>query len=237
MELAIHEASGNRRSTATPSRRRQFLLAALAALGSGAVRSQPGPLDGVPVYLVPLDDFPEDLAGTLARALQEGLGFRVKASLRLPPLRLPVLPGTNQLIAEEILQQGAAASARLPEATLTTYRLFLTTRDINGRSGNFRFQFSTHNRVLNSSVLSLARLLDYERERPVFNERAVSRLLKMSKRAIGEMVLGWKRSPDPADLMYAPIMGLADLDRLGLEHRQESAPSPPAEPVGGQNRI
>jgi hypothetical protein len=32
------------------------------------------------------------------------------------------------------------------------------------------------------------------------------------------MRLGWKRSADPEDLMYAPIMGIEDLDRIGLEH-------------------
>lgn len=212
-------------------RQRRSVLSLLAfGVGLGRAWGQGSPLDGVPVYLVPLDDFPEDLAGSLARALQQNLGFRVKSSLRLPALAIPVLPGTNQLMAEEVLLRGTPASARLPEATPTTYRLFLTTKDINSRSANFRFQFSFHNQALNSSVVSLARLLDYEGNRPVFSERTVARLLKMSKRAIGEMCLGWQRSADAKDLMYAPIMSLEDLDRLGLEHREEAKGEPQRPP-------
>lgn len=187
------------------------------------------PLDAVPVYLVPLDDFPEELAAALAKSLQSNLGFRVKASVRLPPLTIGTTPGTTQLISDDILLQGSRASSRLPEASPTTYRIFLTVKDINSRSANLRFQFSAHNKALNCSVVSLARLLDYVGERPVFTERSVSRLLKMTKRAIGEMYLGWKRSPDFGDIMYSPLMSLDELDKLGLEHTEKSpeqAPKP-----------
>lgn len=177
------------------------------------------PLDAVSVYLVPLADFPQDLASSLAKRLQQDLNLRVKASLQLPPLNLSTLPGTNQYVLEDILSLGSAASASFPEAGPTTYRIFLTLRDINSRSGNFRFQFSAHNKSLNCSVISLARLLEYTNNQPVFNERASTRLMKMTKRAIGEMRFGWPRSTDRSDLMYSPIMSLDDLDRLGLEHK------------------
>jgi predicted Zn-dependent protease len=194
--------------------------------GPNAADAPPGPVDAVSVYLVPLDDFPEDLASSLAKLLQQNLNLRVKASLRLPALSLTTLPGTNQYVAEDILSLGAAASASLPETSSTTYRVFLTTRDTNTRSGNFRFQFSAHNKALNCSVVSMARLLEYSNDRPMLTERAATRLLKMTKRAIGEMRLGWSRSADKSDLMYTPIMSLDDLDRLGLEHH--------AGPGGGQ---
>jgi predicted Zn-dependent protease len=187
----------------------------------GRAHGQTDPLDAVRVYLVPLSDFPEDLAGALARALQENLRFRVKASLALPPLPVSTLPGTNQLADADLLLQATQASAHLPEATPNTYRVFLTGRDINSRTGNLRFVFSAHNKILNSSVVSLARLLEYQNDKPVLTDLGVARLFKMTKRAIGEIHLGWSRSTNPRDLMFAPIMGIGDLDRIGFEHAVE----------------
>lgn len=191
--------------------------------------AQMHPLDTVSVYLVPLDDFPEELAAALAKSLQNNLSFRVKASVRLPPLNIATVPGTTQLVSDDILLLASKASSRLPEATPTTYRVFLTTRDINSRSANLRFLFSAHNKALHCSVVSLARLLEYAGERPVLTARSVSRIQKMTKRAIGEMHLGWKRSPNTNDIMYSPLMSLDELDKLGMDHAEsppEQAPGP-----------
>ena len=102
-----------------------------------------------------------------------------------------------------------------------------------------RRRFATLLPLLVSWRSSLAGLLDYANDKPVLTERAISRLIKMSQRAIGEMCLGWKRSADPADLMYAPIMGLGDLDRIGHEHKPEplDKPSRPQEPVRAPNSV
>lgn len=221
------------------SRRRHILFATLSAWIVGNVRSQADPLDIVRVYLVPLSDFPENLAGALARGLQENLRIRVKASLALPPIKIATLPGTNQLLDNDLLLQATKASAHLPEADSGTYRIFLTLRDINAPTGNLRFVFSSHNKVLNSSVISLARLLEYQNNKPVLTELSVTRLFKMIKRAIGEIHLGWTRSTNPKDLMFAPIMGIEDLDRIGFEHdvepRHEEKPTPP--PVPGIHSV
>jgi hypothetical protein len=202
---------------------RRALLVLLSSLSVGApLWAQPlGPLDSVAVYLVPLDDFPEGLAEALAKSLQQETGIRIKASLRLPPLRINTLPGTNQLIAEDALAQGAQASARLPEVVPTTWRVLLTTKDINASSGNFRFQFSMHSKALNCSIVSLARLLDYVGDKPTLSQQSLVRLTKLIKRAIGEFCLGWTRSADPKDIMYAPLMSLDDLDRMGNDHAAE----------------
>ena len=58
--------------------------------------------------------------------------------------------------------------------------------------------------------------------------RALGRLLKMTKRAIGEMYLGWHRSTDPNDVMFAPLMSLDDLDRMGSEHTEGGKEKPEA---------
>jgi len=222
--------------------KRRRLLQALAWLGAGmgagagaaaaAARTQ----DGVPVrvYLIPLDDFPEALAGTMAQRLQDELEIRIRPSLRLPPLDVPTLPGTRQLVAETLLVRAVAASSRLPELTPATYRVFLTTRDINGESGALRFNFATHMQSLQSSVVSMARLVDYGTAavEPDVRTQALERMHKMVKRAIGELHLGWRRSTDPADLMYAPLMSVDDIDRLGNEHREPGGASPSDCPPG-----
>ncbi len=96
--------------------------------------------------------------------------------------------------------------------------LLLTTRDINSRTGATRFQFSAHNRELNASVISLARLMYDVDGRPAAERTLQARMYKLIKRAIGEMHLGWRRSTHPDDVMYAPLMSLQDLDRIGTRH-------------------
>lgn len=212
--------------------RRHMLLTGLALLGSGFAFAVKPRRDIVPVYVIPLDDFPEDYSANVARALASQLGIRVRAGLRLPPLRIPVLPGTNQYASEALLERAVRASARLPGLGPETYRLFLTTRDINSQTGNFRFQFSMHSPNLNCSVLSMARLVEIENGEPRLTVRTGERTIKLAKRAVGELHLGWKRSTDPEDLMYAPLMSVQDLDRIGNEHRAVEEPaSSPAVPA------
>jgi len=211
--------------------RRHVLLSAVALLGSGvALALKPGS-ESVAVYVVPLDDVPEALSATVAQALARQLGLRVRAGMRLPPLRIPMLPGSEQYAGEALLEHAVRASARLPGLGPDTYRLFLTARDINAQAGGFRFQFSMHNPTLNASVVSMARLFEFVGGEVHLTNLTGARVVKLAKRAVGELHLGWKRSTDPEDLMYAPLMGLGDLDRIGNEHREEApTASPPAVP-------
>ncbi len=43
-------------------------------------------------------------------------------------------------------------------------------------------------------------------------------MTKMLLRIVGEMRLGWRRTTDPKDLMYAPIMSIDDIDEMDLTH-------------------
>lgn len=177
-------------------------------------------LDTVDVYIVPMEDFPEGGAAAIAKSMSEDMKLWVKGTLRMGALGVATLPGTNQLVSEEILEKSQPVLKRLPESSGKTYYLLLTTRDINSRTGATRFQFSAHSLELNTSVISLARLL-YDAGGHSAAERTIqARLYKMVKRAIGEMRLGWKRSTNIADVMYSPIMSLQDLDRIGTDHAE-----------------
>jgi predicted Zn-dependent protease len=128
------------------------------------------------------------------------------------------MPGTNQLQAEDILEKHQKIIHNFPETNGKTYFLLLTTSDINSKTGGFRFQFSFHNKDLMTSVVSMARLFNYIDGKPVADNIAMSRLYKMTKRAIGEMYFGWQRSTNIEDVMYSPLMGVPDLDRIGVNH-------------------
>ena len=68
------------------------------------------------------------------------------------------------------------------------------------------------------SVLSVARLF-YEKDGSTAPDDVVAlRVQKMLLRIVGEMRFGWKRTNDPTDLMYAPIMSIEDIDRMSLVH-------------------
>ena len=174
--------------------------------------------DHVQVYLVPLSDFPEPLSVQLAKVLSEDLGFWVKSSLRIGKLGVEHMPGTNQLPAEEVMAKAQETIKTFPEASEGTHFVLLTMQDINSQHRGFRFQFSMHDKALKTSVISMARLLDYKAGKAILNDAALSRLFKMSKRAIGEMLLGWHRSTDRNDVMYSPLMSVQDLDRIGAKH-------------------
>lgn len=198
------------------------LLLCCLVPGVGVAREQ-GP-DTVVVYLVPLDDFPEAVASSMARFMSDDMKIWAKATLRLPPADYARLPGSNQLAGEDVIARVQPQLRALPEAAESTYFLLLTTRDINSAAAGQRFHFSMHNRKANTSVVSLARLFKYAGGAPVVDQQVLLRLYKMTKRAIGEMHLGWKRSSDRQDIMYSPLMGLADLDSIGLAHATDPLP-------------
>jgi predicted Zn-dependent protease len=167
-----------------------------------------------------MNDFPEAASIQLAKVLSKDLDVWVKSSLQIGDLNPEQLPGTRQLSAESILSLSQKVIRRFPEAGKKTHFILLTTRDINSESGGFRFQFSHHSKELKTSVVSMARLFEYENNKPVVTDLVLTRLYKMSKRAIGENYLGWKRASDINDVMYSPLMGVTDLDRIGINHAE-----------------
>lgn len=174
--------------------------------------------DIVSIYLVPLSDFPEEVAVQLAKIMSKDFNVWVKSSLRVGTVDIDKMPGTNQHQAEDILEKHQKIIRNFPETNSKTYFLLLTTSDINSKNGGFRFQFSFHNKDLMTSVVSMARLFNYIDDKPVVDNIAVSRLYKMTKRAIGEMYFGWQRSTSIEDVMYSPLMGVSDLDKIGVNH-------------------
>lgn len=176
------------------------------------------PADAVNVYIIPTDGISVDTVGELARALSKATGLWIKATMWAPSDGIEPFPGTNQYPAEDYFPLGARVGRMLHEVSPRTYYIVLTDRDLNSKSRNFRFQYSSHSPMANTSVLSIARLLYTNSGTPATNDMVGSRVAKMLLRIVGEMRMGWKRTSDPADLMYAPIMSMDDVDRMDLNH-------------------
>jgi predicted Zn-dependent protease len=204
--------------------RRAAIVSSLAALAPVLALSQnqpvPGPsvVDSVALYVLPTDGVAEQAAAQVARALAQDTGLWVKATVWVPPGPLEPLPGGSQFAGEDYLALGSAVARRLQDAGPRTWFIVLTDRDINARSQSFRFQFSMHSPMQRTSVLSVARLLYARDGTPAPGEVVSARAQKMLMRIAGEMRLGWQRSSDPADLMYAPIMSVDDIDRMDVVH-------------------
>lgn len=202
--------------------RRATFLAVVTLLAPpwASAQNQPVPgasvVDSVALYVLPTDGVAEQAAAQVARALSQDTRLWVKASLWVPPGPLVPLPGGQQFAGEDYLALGSAVARRLQDAGPRTYFIVLTDRDINARSQNFRFQFSMHSPMQRTSVLSVARLLTAKDGSPAPGEVVGSRVQKMLLRTVGEMRLGWQRTSDPADLMYAPITSVDDIDRMEL---------------------
>lgn len=142
-----------------------------------------------------------------------GEGFAVGAAGPAGPAA-----GGQQFAGEDYLALGSALARRLQDAGPRTYFIVLTDRDINARSQNFRFQFSMHSPMQRTSVLSVARLLYAKDGSPAPGDVVSARVQKMLMRIVGEMRLGWQRTSDPADLMYAPILSVDDIDGMDVAY-------------------
>lgn len=173
----------------------------------------------VAVYLVPLDDFNVVEAGRLARQFSDEFGLRIKSAPPLSSRRVLPFSGTRQYPAEDIVAAVVPMLAGLPDRASNASYVLLSNRDINSRSRQFRFLFSWHDPISRVSVVSTARLQTDDDKSPYADAMLATRLGKMTRRAIGEVQLGWARSPDIGDVMYAPIMSLRDVDRMGATHR------------------
>lgn len=180
------------------------------------------PLDAVAFYIIPTDDVAEQAAGTIARTLTKDTGLWIKSTVWAPSDVSEPLPGTNQYPAEDYFPVGARVGRTLRDASPNTYFIVLTNRDINSKTLNFRFQYAMHSPMANTSVLSVARLLYNVDGSKATEEVAIQRVMKMLMRIVGEMRLGWKRTSDPKNLMYAPVMSVEDIDRTSLSHTMKS---------------
>lgn len=167
------------------------------------------------VYLVPFDGFPEMMAQNLASWLSQDTGVFVKA---MPAAAMDFAHFNefrNQHAAESFYEGMRAVAKRLPERTEKTAVIFITDKDIYLESANFRFVFSSHwdGRL---SIVGTGRYGTAGTEMDNGNDTFEVRTLKLLKRTIGLQYFEYGRASDPDRIMYSPIAGIPDIDRIDL---------------------
>ncbi len=199
---------------------REFIAVVFLVLAAGCATTPSLETLGPPidVYLLPVDDFPFDFTDQLARRLSGELNLKVRASLPMGIGDLGELPNSAQLATEDVIARAHEAGSRLPNTNRKFLVIALTTRDINDRSQSLRFLFASNDKMTHTSVISVARMFASTPAVDGTQAQVGLRIYKMVKRAIGEQYFGLPRTANIADIMYAPIMSLEDIDAMGIDY-------------------
>jgi predicted Zn-dependent protease len=200
---------------------RAILAMALLVLVAGCATKPPPEPPGPPIdiYLLPVDDFPFEFTDHLARRLSVELNLKVRASLPMGVGDLKELPNSSQLACEDIIARANEIGLRLPNKNQRFVVIALTTRDINERSQSLRFLFAKSDLATQTSVISNARMFASTPSTEGTQAQVGLRIYKMTKRTIGEQYFGLPRTANIADIMYAPIMSLEDIDAMGIDYK------------------
>jgi predicted Zn-dependent protease len=201
---------------------RGALAAVLLVLAASCSTTPPPEILGPPidVYLLPVDDFPFEFADQLAHRLSAELNLKVRVSLPMGIGDLKELPNNSQIATEDVIARAHEVALRLPNTNEKLLVIALTTRDINERTQSLRFLFASNDRMTHTSVISVARMFATTPRVEGTQAQVGLRIYKMVKRAIGEQYFGLPRSASIADIMYAPIMSLEDIDAMGVDYRR-----------------
>jgi predicted Zn-dependent protease len=139
-----------------------------------------------------------------------------------------------QYAAERLMQIALPVVRRLRRYYGDGLAIILTGKDINSEARTFRFLFAQHDTANGLTVLSARRLvLSAGTTEAEANARIEQRLLKFMLRAVGEHIHRLQRTTDLSSVMYSPIMGLDDVDAMGV--RLDASGQPCQAPMSGLN--
>jgi predicted Zn-dependent protease len=195
---------------------RRSVLGVVALAAPAVLSAQPAAAAAPDVLVMPDYRIGDAVAAELARIVALATGLSVKPLLATGLDDAPS-NADGQMEADAglaLLQPVADRLRRLydaPEALL----VFVTDRDLNA-GATTRFLFSRHSFTAKLSIVSLARLVSPGPDGQPDQSLALTRLLKLVLRAVGEQSLKLPRSTDPTSLMFAPLMSVADLDLIDV---------------------
>jgi hypothetical protein len=171
----------------------------------------------VDVYFMPFDGFSESIANQIANRLSKDLNINIKIFLALPLDSVEYNDYRNQYVAESLGNPIASAINTMHKRDNKTAYIGLLNDDMYPSDERFNYLFSIHFEG-NISVIATNRLIpigliDKEKAQKLYGER----LLKIVKRTIGQQFLGKKRSSKRSSLMYSPLLGPDDIDKMSFE--------------------
>jgi len=184
---------------------------ALTPVASPRIARSPAPLPSPPVaqsvYLAPMGDFPRDKAEALVAHYREkfGLAIEITASMPLPADAFDYQ--RSQIGAERLLEAIAASDVAVedPDAVI----IGLTKVDMYIEWSHWRYAYALRSDG-SHAVVSTARFDAYRAD----EAQQMQRLRKMVTKNLGILYYGLGQSEDPGSVMFGPILGPGDLDRV-----------------------
>jgi len=183
----------------------------LVPVAPSRIPRSPMPVPSPPVarnvYLAPMWDFPREEAEALVAYNGEkyDLTIKISASMALPADAFDY--ERNQIGAEGLLKAIAASdvAAEDPDAVI----IGLTKVDMYIEWSDWRYAYALRSDG-SHAVISTARFDAYRAD----EARQMQRLRKMVTKNLGILYYGLGQSEDPGSVMYGPILGPDDLDRV-----------------------
>ncbi len=167
------------------------------------------------ISFVPLGDFPEAVLIDLAKHYERSLGVRVDL---LPAIQIEETAKDfrrGQLVGQELIN---LMKRRLPQLAEdpTVMMMGFTSGDMYTAYKNWQFAFAVRE-AGRFSVVSTARMDPVNFQLPSNQEILTSRLTKMATKQLGLQYYGLRERNEKTSVLFAPILGLDDLDEVSLE--------------------
>tara|TARA_R110002049_G_scaffold307182_2_gene507014 strand:- start:2952 stop:3611 length:660 start_codon:yes stop_codon:yes gene_type:complete len=189
------------------------------------IGNQSQPASGQDIVIIPMTGIPPAFLKVLERELEEQHNTDVLMTTAMGKGDDMLLPDKVQYDATYLAGAGREIRARIHREH--AFLIVLTNEDINYSESGFRYVFSAH--YGDVSVVSLARINDMNFgvvpgiiAVPAMFTKMQERALKLINKAVGYGLYGYEASSDIDSVMYGPIMGPDDLDRVGSWYQQES---------------
>jgi predicted Zn-dependent protease len=170
------------------------------------------------LIIVPTDGFPSLFLTSLRTKLQAQHKFEVLTTVQMALPPNTEIGSTGQHEAVKLAEAGVEVCRNM--AINNEYCVVLTNRDINTKESGLRFLFAQHYKGI--SVVSTARLNEANFgaqinliSTPIITELIVTRTAKLVNKGLGLGYYGYALNNNRRSVMFAPIMGLPDLDSAG----------------------
>lgn len=164
------------------------------------------------LYLVPLGNFPTDIAADLASFYRDKYKLEMETLPSVPLSEVAVNRKRDQVIAEQVIAIMKQANPQItndPDAIM----IGLTTEDmyINQMDWQFAFNWRDGGRY---AVVSCARMYLPVRRWKITEKVMVKRLRKMVTKNVGILYYHLKPNDDPRSVLYRNVAGIRDLDYM-----------------------
>ena len=173
---------------------------------------------GQNIVIIPMVGIPPAFLAALEAKLEEQHDTDILITTAMGKGDEMLLPNQNQYDASYLAGVGLEIGKRINRDN--AFLIVLTNEDINYPDSGLRYVYSSHFGEI--SVVSLARINNLNFgvvpgiiAVPAMFSKMQERALKLINKAIGYGVYGYEASSNMDSVMYSPIMGPEDLDRVG----------------------